>query len=123
MIADARALDLLPSLSEGLEDAELEAEVYDVRYVFDMKDFVVGSALAGAERSSVDRVEGAKCSCGVHCNCVLIVLLSPLVDEDVEAVLQFFMWDAVEKSYQVIVDHVEMNGGGGGVHVVVQSLP
>ena len=29
------------------------------------------------------------------------------------------MWDAVEESNQVIVDHVEMNGGGGGVHVVV----
>ena len=83
MIADARALDLLPCLSEGLEDAELEAEVYDVRYVLDVKDFVVGSAFAGAERSSVDGVEGAKCPCSVHRNCVLIVLLSPLVDEDV----------------------------------------
>ena len=97
MIADTRALDLLPSLSESLEDAELKAEVYDVRYVLNMKDFVVGCALAGAEGSRVDGVEGAQCSCGVDCDCVLIVFLSPLMDEDVEAVLQFFMWNAVEK--------------------------
>ena len=42
-------------------------------YVGNVKDFVVGSALAGAEGSSVDGVEGAKCPCSVDCDCVLIV--------------------------------------------------
>ena len=57
--------------------------MYDVWYVGDVNDFVVGSALAGAEGASVNGVEGAKCPCGVHRDCVLIVFLSPLVDEDV----------------------------------------
>ena len=55
----------------------------NVWYVVDVKDFVVGSALAGAEGSSVDGVEGAKCPCSVYRDCVLIVFLSPLVYEDV----------------------------------------
>ena len=33
LVSNARALNLLPSLSQGLEDAELKAEVNDVRYV------------------------------------------------------------------------------------------
>ena len=97
--------------------------MYNVGYVVDVDDFVVGSALAGAEGASVDGVEGAKCPCSVHCDCVLIVFLSPLVDEDVQAVLKFLVWDAVEKSYKVIIDHVEMDGCGGGVHVSVKGFP
>ena len=57
--------------------------MYDVWYMVDVNDFVVGGALAGAEGASVNGVEGAKCPCSVHRDCVLIVFLSPLVDEDV----------------------------------------
>ena len=37
--------------------------------------------------------------------------------------LKFPVWNAVEKSYKVIIDHVEMDGRGGGVHVSVKSFP
>ena len=31
----------------------------------------------------MDGVEGAKCTSGVHSDCVLVVFVPPLVDEDV----------------------------------------
>ena len=37
--------------------------------------------------------------------------------------LKFLVWNAVKKSDQVIIDHVEMDGSGGGVHVGVKSFP
>ena len=51
--------------------------------MIDVNDFVVGSALAGAKRASVNGVEGAKCTGSVNSDSVLIVFVSPLVDEDV----------------------------------------
>ena len=57
--------------------------MYNVWYVIDVNDFVVGNALAGAKGAGVDGVEGAKCTSSVNSDCVLIAFVSPLVDEDV----------------------------------------
>ena len=37
--------------------------------------------------------------------------------------LKFPVWNAVEKSDEIVIQHVEVDGWGGVVHVSVQSFP
>ena len=37
--------------------------------------------------------------------------------------LKFLVWNAVKKSDEIVIQHVEMDGWGGGVHVTVKSFP
>ena len=62
-----------------LEDAELEAEVDDVRDMIQVEYSMCGDPFVGAEGSCVHGVQGPESACGVDGYDVLLVLLTPLV--------------------------------------------